>query len=818
MTWQRLKVTKWVPVLISVWIMGICGEAGAQKENNVWVFGHGAGLDFNSGQPAPIQTATGRYVNSVTNNVLTSRAGYSSVSDRHTGALLFYCDSRLVFDRNHNPMPNGIGIRGSASPLATTPMLTIQGSLIVPVTGDSTQYYLFVLGSMSSVGRSLGYYKIDMKLNGGLGDVDMTTGYVPLPLTSDTLAPGMVAIPGENCDVWVICHEINASRFHAYHITANGVNHNPVISPGIPNQHGFYEYWITTLSASPDGTMLAAGSMSTKGWVYLNPLGWPIPYPRGLFLFRFDKVTGTIADPLPIIPDSPSVSVSGTEFSPDNTKLYAYEIVMGIPQPRPNNVLQYDIRTYNLDSIRATRTVLGSFMQGQQTIADFRRKGDTIYLHIERAPLNKINRISNPNQPGILCGFEENVITLSSSFYTPSFWPSWYDLGSDVVYPSPMIRTYADTTSCADTRWQSSLLLEAEAGHLAYEWDNGDTMATRSIDASGTYWVRYKTICNWNTDTFIVYPVPEHSVKMDTTICTRTGWQDDLPLAAENGYLAYEWDNGDTTINRSINAAGTYWVRYKSVCNWNTDTFIVHHTDISVTFPQDTVLCNGQHLRLEADVPGADFLWQDGSTEHRFTVTESGTYWLNVHKDICSYTDTVHAIIIPPYPQFLGNDTSYCNTDGIVLTLEAQTNPGAEVLWSTGSEEKHITISDSGVYWVSVVVPPCPAETAMIHIEEELCGCEVQMPTAFSPNGDGRNDVFRPVLTLGCPVSGYSLQVFNRWGERVFHSGSGGMVEGWDGLYKGLPAEVGVYYYTLRLEAGTEGKAFVRQGDLTLVR
>ena len=100
--------------------------------------------------------------------------------------------------------------------------------------------------------------------------------------------------------------------------------------------------------------------------------------------------------------------------------------------------------------------------------------------------------------------------------------------------------------------------------------------------------------------------------------------------------------------------------------------------------------------------------------------------------------------------------------------------------------------------------------TAQVHI-----GLHEQLffPNAFSPNGDGRNDVFR-MVNYGFQEL-LEFRIFNRWGQEVFHTRDG--LEGWDGTYGGKPADAGTYgyYVRLRLRDGTEQ---VYKGDVLLVR
>jgi len=76
-----------------------------------------------------------------------------------------------------------------------------------------------------------------------------------------------------------------------------------------------------------------------------------------------------------------------------------------------------------------------------------------------------------------------------------------------------------------------------------------------------------------------------------------------------------------------------------------------------------------------------------------------------------------------------------------------------------------------------------------VTVEEEQP--RVQIPSAFSPNGDTQNDDFKPVVN--CPLGSYRLTVFNRWGSPVFSTNS--QNEGWDGMLEGEEAPIGRYSY-----------------------
>src|SRR5690606_4907670 len=125
-------------------------------------------------------------------------------------------------------------------------------------------------------------------------------------------------------------------------------------------------------------------------------------------------------------------------------------------------------------------------------------------------------------------------------------------------------------------------------------------------------------------------------------------------------------------------------------------------------------------------------------------------------------------------------------------------DPEMDILWSDGSAGEMMTIHEPGVYWVTVSELSC-ADTDTLIVNDTLCDCVVEMPSAFSPNGDGRNDRFRPMVEAGCDVRGFTMEVYNRWGQLVYTGTD--FSSGWDGTWHGEPADVGAYFYTVRMEA-----------------
>jgi gliding motility-associated-like protein len=97
-------------------------------------------------------------------------------------------------------------------------------------------------------------------------------------------------------------------------------------------------------------------------------------------------------------------------------------------------------------------------------------------------------------------------------------------------------------------------------------------------------------------------------------------------------------------------------------------------------------------------------------------------------------------------------------------------------------------------------------------ISVQFIDCSVMVPNAFSPNGDGLNDLFKAVYNM-TPVE-FELRIYNRWGQLLFATND--PLDGWDGVYKNKPCELGSYAWVCTYR--TEGPSQLLKGNLTLLR
>ncbi len=429
-----------------------------------------------------------------------------------------------------------------------------------------------------------------------------------------------------------------------------------------------------------------------------------------------------------------------------------------------------------------------------------------------------------------------------------------------------------------DTNFCSNFNLQLNAGNVGavYLWNNGTNQQTLNVNAAGVYWVNISNSCGSVTDSIVFTQLssPIISLGNDTLYCSAFN----LVLNATNTGSNYLWSTGNTSSSININSSGTYWVNVSNTCGGATDTITITQSAPPVSLlGNDTVYCNSFAQVLDAGANATAYLWNDGTTNQTITVNQFGTYWVQLSNNCGTVTDTIHIYQAVPPSVNLGNDTSICgnfsmsydvscagcnylwstnstasqinlNTGGTVivnvnnqcgnagdtviitaepilyLTLQPDTtlcssewlalfaNTNAEnILWSTGDTSFTIYISENGTYWAdatnscsaavdSIIVSPCPGEYIM--------------PNAFSPNGDGINDLLFPVRIGNATLK--EVSIYNRWGEQVFISSGGDF--NWDGTYNDLPCSIGVYVYVVFYREFVDGREVMLKGNSTLIR
>jgi gliding motility-associated-like protein len=257
---------------------------------------------------------------------------------------------------------------------------------------------------------------------------------------------------------------------------------------------------------------------------------------------------------------------------------------------------------------------------------------------------------------------------------------------------------------------------------------------------------------------------------------------------------------GQTFTGNSFQPTSTGMVKIKYVIadqycpDSSTQTITIQPKPV-LNLGKDTTLCDGASLDLTIVIPGT-VLWNDGTTTNVRTVSTAGIYGAVVNNAGCIATDSI-AIKVNSVPYVtLPLDTILCQ--GSVVKLVAPYMPNTNILWSTGSTDTVIYVSAAGTYSVTVS-NACGSATDDVTVNLMMGDCDLFIPTAFTPNGDGRNEIFRIIGRGANPIL---FEVYNRWGAKIFDSHQNSTFE-WDGYYMGDVCQEGLYTFIYRYELKT---------------
>lgn len=371
-------------------------------------------------------------------------------------------------------------------------------------------------------------------------------------------------------------------------------------------------------------------------------------------------------------------------------------------------------------------------------------------------------------------------------------------------------------------RWQSALntlevyvncaLRVSYTGDLVSTSFGGDSLVYFGFTAATGALSNEHIVCYQRLD--IALPTP--------VLQTCSG--DTIPISAPAGFSGYTWSpsteiSDPASENPSVWPSGTttYTVSYTDDCGELYQDSVIIQVDafpLLPTLPADTVLCEGSPVLLgEAALPGYLYAWSTGSSASSIAVLTSGTYTLLVQNGLCS-AETQAVVLFEPYPNlaFPQDSVSWCIGDELLLSPLSN---ASVFLWSTGGSTAILSVDEPGLYTLTASLGDCSVRDSVAVYPQLECGCLPSLPNAFSPNADGLNDQFRWVNVADCPdADQFVLRIYNRWGQLVFESDDAAI--GWDGTYRGLPAELGVYVVQARSIRPGEGAKW-SSGTVTLI-
>jgi gliding motility-associated-like protein len=255
------------------------------------------------------------------------------------------------------------------------------------------------------------------------------------------------------------------------------------------------------------------------------------------------------------------------------------------------------------------------------------------------------------------------------------------------------------------------------------------------------------------------------------------------------------------------------------------DTFLATVWPFQVgDIKDDTLICDGSPIQLWVTGGTGAYQWYPATNlscefcpNPIATVMGSEHYYailLDTHG--CGDTLSLFVSVQPPFNmQLWNNDTTIYLGESIQLNVTGAPfyywNPTNYISYSQSNDGLATPLSDITYYVTGVsLLQGCPqTDSFRVTVIEQ----DVFVPSAFSPNGDGINDIFhvtaRKLITL------QEFKIMNRWGQQIFETRD--ISKGWDGNFKGKMQDPGVYYYMIKVASPT-GKTQFLKGDITLIR
>ena len=832
---------------------GVWGQGN--KGNYQWYFGQNTGLDFLSGTPTPKTTA------------LNTSAGSSTISDP-TGHTLLYTNGNTIYNSNNQVIQGGSNLGGDTT--------LAQSSLIVPSQKENNIYYSFTITktgqlqySTVDLSKNQGQGAVDttVTLPGGAvspelaGTYDSAGGFwvatvqggqlVAYHVTNSGVSTTAVTSPAGSTGqgsyikfsdngkeaAQVVGNEVIVYQFSK---KTGQFSSPPVVITNVTNPYAVEfakdgsELYVSTGSTGhiyqydPTATTTALIDSSR----YLLTKDSSITY-YGLQLAEDGNIyvaqDSTGKNYLSVISSATSDS-SGVEFHKDSISLGSAS-----NKDLPNFVSNYFTTSSVVIGFNGGCSGNPTELYGiaPDSVNTWKWTfGDESSFEYDASPSSYVDSVSHSYSPGSYT-VNLKIEIVSSKILNGHCIIA--DSGTIVIYqtPNPSLTSQAfcnvttpDTLN-AGTYYAGSTSLGSSP--IIYSWTNRTGMLVSSsqkltTDTSGIYIlvVDNNGCLGTTSDTITFVNLPKNFLGNDTTLCT--GKTDIIGAPAIAG-VSTTWNTGTPFSNNdsilvTSSAAGS--TKYIATLTTSTTPTCSVKDSVTITFVQVPVvnlgpnltLCDGTTETLDGKNPGYDYLWSTGSTAETIKVTTTGTYYVTVYLGSCGASDTV-TINYEAYPVLnLPSEDVYCSREQSFVTLYG--GVASSYLWlPTGDTIASIQVSTPGTYVLKAFSAVAKCQTTDSVKVEDICTPQLFVPAAFSPNGDGKNDIFQ---IYGNHILTYDMRVFDKWGELIFVSAD--LTSSWDGTYRDQPVEQGVYTwkitYTGQTLNGTTAK--VQEGNVTVLR
>ncbi len=400
-------------------------------------------------------------------------------------------------------------------------------------------------------------------------------------------------------------------------------------------------------------------------------------------------------------------------------------------------------------------------------------------VHMESNHL-KVDMVSSPvftfNYPDVMQYCDSTSKTLSAT-YSPAYSYRWYWNGVIIGNITPSITVtqpgrYKVEVSACNGNWVPSKEVQVIFNQITVPvisidkpaycmGDNATLTISASADPTNTI--------NWYRGNVLL---PDNTNK--TSLVTNIA----------GSYTV-------TVVSKTINTDGT-------ICSQSSLAQVISFSpvpQVSIQQTNNATLCQGQTTELKAIHTDGSVTWSTGENTDQIQVATAGIYKATLTTQAGCTADASINVAFFPNPVLSINDTTMCTYKNQALKLTAPSG-FAQYTWNGQPGNQFYTINNPQTVNLTVTnANGCQAST-QIHVTEQCP--DVEIPNAFTPNGDGINDNWK----IDGLNNTATINVFNRYGVQIYQSK--GYATPWNGTYNGTRLPGGVYYYVIKNNNGKQ--------------
>jgi len=434
---------------------------------------------------------------------------------------------------------------------------------------------------------------------------------------------------------------------------------------------------------------------------------------------------------------------------------------------------------------------------------------------------------------GVTDGFSvllENPGIQSLDFMVIDSFGCEYDTTFDImVHSMPEVSLGNDKQICPG---ESVVLASSSScGECQYHWSTGASSQQIPTSQPGTYSLTASVLSGGNvlcesSDTVEVQLLSPSDTLLTGEVCSgdtytgngfnvNTSTIEDTGLYTETRTLTNQ-DGCDSTVTLNLTILPKYndtVMHY--ACEqyiWEGDT-LTESGDYSRTYVSQHGCDSTLTLRLSIGHPEEEEVWETVCGQYLWngeTFTESGDYkryFTSSHE--CDSAVTLHLTVIDTFLRTSVSNPDFCATHETELSVEGNFD---DYVWSTGEVGTHIIVTESGLYTLTASNTTCQQ---VERFDIPFCPLHILLPNTITPSqGDGLNDELCLSSYDKSQIGDFSIDIYSRWGELVFHSEDKDFR--WDGRIEGKMSVSAIYNYLIRC-TDHQGKAHTFTGTITVL-